>query len=100
MFILKKGRSRFLPVNMSQKEYEQAKSLNRLTSRHTIQGGDIEAMGIDKTCTFEKIGGLDEHIQNLKEAVVFPLLYPELFDRFEITPPKGILFYGSLCSAV
>ena len=23
-----------------------------------------------------------------------PLVYPELFERFHITPPKGVLFYG------
>jgi SpoVK/Ycf46/Vps4 family AAA+-type ATPase len=26
--------------------------------------------------------------------VLFPLLYPEIFQRFQITPPKGVLFYG------
>lgn len=26
--------------------------------------------------------------------VMFPLMYPELFTRFNVTPPKGVLFYG------
>ena len=26
--------------------------------------------------------------------VVFPLLYPEVFERFKISPPRGVLFYG------
>lgn len=26
--------------------------------------------------------------------VVFPMMYPEVFDRFHITPPKGVLFHG------
>jgi ATP-dependent 26S proteasome regulatory subunit len=46
--------------------------------------GDIEPMGLDKTTTFNSIGGLDEHIQSLKEAVVFPLLYPDLFEKVGI----------------
>ncbi|KPP70445.1 ATPase family AAA domain-containing protein 2-like [Scleropages formosus] len=28
------------------------------------------------------------------EMVVFPLLYPEVFERFKIQPPRGCLFYG------
>ena len=26
--------------------------------------------------------------------VVFPLLYPEVFEKFGISPPRGVLFYG------
>ncbi|XP_041664268.1 ATPase family AAA domain-containing protein 2-like [Cheilinus undulatus] len=29
-----------------------------------------------------------------KEMVVFPLLYPEVFENFKIQPPRGCLFYG------
>ena len=44
--------------------------------------------------TFENVGGLGKHVQALKEMVVFPLLYPEVFERFKIAPPRGVLFYG------
>ena len=44
--------------------------------------------------TFESVGGLGKHIRALKEMVVFPLLYPEIFERFKINPPRGVLFYG------
>ncbi|MGH0135296.1 UNVERIFIED_CONTAM: hypothetical protein FKN15_000862 [Acipenser sinensis] len=43
---------------------------------------------------FDSVGGLAHHIQALKEMVVFPLLYPEVFERFKIQPPRGCLFYG------
>ena len=33
-------------------------------------------------------------MQALKEMVFLPLVYPELFERFKITPPRGVLFYG------
>jgi ATP-dependent 26S proteasome regulatory subunit len=26
--------------------------------------------------------------------VFLPLVYPELFERFHIVPPRGVLFYG------
>lgn len=41
-----------------------------------------------------QVGGLDAHLQTLKEVVLFPMLYPEIFDRFKINPPKGCIFYG------
>ena len=43
---------------------------------------------------FGHIGGLDTHVQQLKEMVSLPLLYPEVFERFGITPPRGVLFHG------
>jgi hypothetical protein len=33
-------------------------------------------------------------IQQLKEMVSLPLMYPELFQRFNVTPPRGVLFHG------
>lgn len=33
-------------------------------------------------------------INQLKEMVALPLLYPELFQQFGITPPRGVLFHG------
>ncbi|XP_054638061.1 ATPase family AAA domain-containing protein 2-like isoform X2 [Dunckerocampus dactyliophorus] len=55
---------------------------------------DVDPMQIDKTVRFDSIGGLSRHISSLKEMVVFPLLYPEVFERFHIQPPRGCLFYG------
>jgi transitional endoplasmic reticulum ATPase len=40
------------------------------------------------------VGGLDKIKQDLKEAVEWPLKYPESFIRLGIRPPKGILLYG------
>uniref|UniRef100_A0A6Q2YAB8 ATPase family AAA domain-containing protein 2 n=1 Tax=Esox lucius TaxID=8010 RepID=A0A6Q2YAB8_ESOLU len=55
---------------------------------------DVDPMQIDQTVRFDSIGGLTRHISALKEMVVFPLLYPEVFERFKIQPPRGCLFYG------
>ena len=40
------------------------------------------------------MGGLGPVIQSLKEMISLPLLYPELYERFAIAPPRGVLFYG------
>jgi proteasome-associated ATPase len=43
---------------------------------------------------WEKVGGQEEVIQVIKDAIELPLLHPELFQRFEKQPLKGILLYG------
>jgi len=40
------------------------------------------------------IGGLEEVKQELREAVEWPLKYPEKFKELGIRPPKGVLLYG------
>lgn len=40
------------------------------------------------------IGGLDDLKQELKEAVEWPLKYPDSFKRLGVKPPKGVLIYG------
>ncbi|KAF2643222.1 AAA-domain-containing protein [Massarina eburnea CBS 473.64] len=55
---------------------------------------DADPLGVDTNVTFDGVGGLDDHINKLKEMVMLPLLYPEVFQRFSITPPRGVLFHG------
>ncbi len=43
---------------------------------------------------WDDIGGLEEVKQELREAVEWPLKYPEVFEKMGITPPKGILLFG------
>lgn len=44
--------------------------------------------------TWNDIGGLDSAKQELREAVEWPLKYPDNFEKFGIRPPKGVLIYG------
>jgi proteasome-associated ATPase len=44
--------------------------------------------------TYEDIGGLDEQIEQIKDAVELPFLHPDLFAEHRLLPPKGILLYG------
>lgn len=41
-----------------------------------------------------QVGGLDHYIRALKEMIFLPLTYPELFARFGLNPPRGVLLYG------
>ncbi len=40
------------------------------------------------------VGGQEAAIQVIKDAIELPLLHPELFQRFEKRPLKGILLFG------
>lgn len=54
----------------------------------------IEPIQVDLNLSWDDIGGLDHHVRALKEMVFLPLLYPEVFEKFKMEPPKGVLFYG------
>jgi len=43
---------------------------------------------------YEKIGGLGDQIELIRDAVELPYLHPDLFKEHELRPPKGILLYG------
>jgi len=43
---------------------------------------------------WDDIGGLEDAKQELKEAVEWPLKYPDKFKKFHVDPPKGVLLYG------
>ncbi|CCE73070.1 Piso0_000083 [Millerozyma farinosa CBS 7064] len=55
---------------------------------------DTDPLGVDMSIDFSSVGGLDNYITQLKEMVQLPLLYPELYQNFSITPPRGVLFHG------
>ena len=44
--------------------------------------------------TYADVGGLDDQIDAIKDAVELPYLYSEMFHEHELQPPKGILLYG------
>jgi len=43
---------------------------------------------------YEDVGGLDEQIRDVREAVEIPLEQSEMFDEVGIEPPSGVLLYG------
>src|SRR5437867_7099521 len=44
--------------------------------------------------SWEDIGGLEDVKEELREAVEWPLKYPDLFAQLNASPPKGLLLYG------
>uniref|UniRef100_A0A4W5KCR4 ATPase family AAA domain-containing protein 2 n=1 Tax=Hucho hucho TaxID=62062 RepID=A0A4W5KCR4_9TELE len=83
--------NRCLPMNLLK---EDVLGIHKDRMKIGASLADVDPMQIDQTVRFDSIGGLTRHISALKEMVVFPLLYPEVFERFKIQPPRGCLFYG------
>jgi len=44
--------------------------------------------------TYADIGGLEDQINEIREAVELPLKRPDLFIRIGVEPPKGVLLHG------
>jgi len=57
----------------------------------------VRVMELDESpdVTFENIGGLEKEIEEVREAVEYPLTRPEIYERVGVEPPKGILLFGS-----
>lgn len=79
-------------MNFSPDEFGQGVVKDRMKIGSSL--ADVDPMKIDNKITFEEVGGLETYIQSLKEMVLFPLLYPEVFEKFSIQAPRGVLFYG------
>ncbi|KAL6177493.1 hypothetical protein ACLB2K_049019 [Fragaria x ananassa] len=44
--------------------------------------------------SWDAIGGLDNVKRELQETVQYPVEHPEKFEKFGMSPSKGVLFYG------
>jgi proteasome regulatory subunit len=56
----------------------------------------VRVMELDESpdVTFAQVGGLKKEIEEVREAVEYPLTRPEIYERVGVEPPKGILLYG------
>ncbi|MGB9964737.1 proteasome-activating nucleotidase [Halobacterium sp. CBA1126] len=55
-----------------------------------------QAMEVDESPTveYEDIGGLDDQLREVREAVEDPLVNPEKFEKVGVEPPSGVLLHG------
>ncbi|KAJ4928796.1 hypothetical protein JOQ06_004421 [Pogonophryne albipinna] len=87
-----RARNRCLPMNLTGEDLSSGVLRDRVKVGASL--ADVDPMNLDSSVKFDHVGGLSNHIKSLKEMVVFPLLYPEVFEKFKIQPPRGCLFYG------
>jgi proteasome-associated ATPase len=43
---------------------------------------------------YEDIGGLHRQIEQIRDAVELPFLHADLYQEYQLRPPKGVLLYG------
>jgi len=62
----------------------------------TIYDSRVRVMELETApnVTFEQVGGLRGEIEEVREAVEYPLTRPEIFAKVGVEPPKGILLFG------
>lgn len=73
---------------------DQSVTANVIGASGPLVNADADPLGIDTNIDFTSVGGLDDYIDKLKEMVSLPLMYPDIYKRFGITPPRGVLFHG------
>merc|ERR1719461_1001099 len=56
----------------------------------------VKAMEVDEKPQedFNDIGGLDDQIEELKEAIILPMQHADMFKNIGIEAPKGVLLHG------
>jgi proteasome-associated ATPase len=57
---------------------------------------EVEDLALEEVpdIAYEDIGGLDEQIEMIADAVELPFLHQDLFAEHQLPAPKGILLYG------
>ena len=87
-----KERDSIQPINFLEKSL--GGSVKDKASARDLLRADVMPVAVDSKIGFDSVGGLEKHIHSLKEMVVLPLLYPDVFERFDTQPPRGVLFVG------
>ncbi|KAI3946671.1 hypothetical protein MKW92_043060 [Papaver armeniacum] len=89
-------------INLKAKSID-AKILNSMlvtnehfrTSLRTINPSALRGTTVEvPKVSWEDIGGLDTVKRELQETVQYPVEHPEMFEKFGMSPSKGVLFYG------
>lgn len=61
-----------------------------------IVKAEVEELLLEETpdVSYSDIGGLESQIEQIKDTVELPFLYPHLYAEHGLKPPKGVLVYG------
>ncbi|KAF4555518.1 ATPase-like protein 14 [Elsinoe fawcettii] len=80
---IRSNRKRPAPEDLRLNQYEQAIAME------VVAPSEIPV-------TFNDIGGLDHIVEELRESVIYPLTYPQLYSASSslLSAPSGVLLYG------
>lgn len=61
-----------------------------------IEKAEVEDLVLEEVpdVSYDDIGGLDQQIEEIIDAVELPFLHSDLFNEHDLPAPKGILLYG------
>lgn len=61
-----------------------------------IPKSEVEELVLEEVpdMDYESIGGLQNQIETIRDAVELPYLHPDVFIQHKLKPPKGVLLYG------
>jgi proteasome-associated ATPase len=61
-----------------------------------IERPEVEELVLEEIpdVTYENIGGLNDQIEVIRDAVELPYLHRDRFAEYDLAPPKGVLLYG------
>jgi SpoVK/Ycf46/Vps4 family AAA+-type ATPase len=62
--------------------------------KKVIVGRRVAEMAELQKTTFDVVGGLDDVKAEIREALVLPLLHPDLAKGYGVSLPKGVLLFG------
>lgn len=81
------------PNSVSNTDSQQPPTPNHPSSQEESEEESYEA-SVDPDVSYDDIGGLDEELSQIREAIELPLSNPEVFDDLGIDQPKGVLMHG------
>ncbi|KAJ7205159.1 P-loop containing nucleoside triphosphate hydrolase protein [Mycena pura] len=91
----------FIPEKKKEVKAKQLEALKRLghgdleLDEHERTVANEVIHPDDITVKFTDIGGLDAIVSSLRESIIYPLVYPNLFSSSSLLgSPKGVLLYG------
>lgn len=66
------------------------------TALERIPKAEVEQLVLEEVpdISYERIGGLQDQVEAIRDAVELPYLHADLFVEHELRAPKGILLYG------
>ena len=86
-----------LPYSTTKKSKKTQKE-TKITSTTPQPKSEKESKHIFQSKTelygFERLGGIDDKITEIRQLVEYNLTHPEIYEKLNVDPPKGILIHG------
>ena len=86
------------PLNEAELKFGDNVMLNPITGMvmERLPKLEVEDLLLEEVpnIKYSDIGGLNEQIEAIRDAIETPYLYPKEYKEFQLKPPKGVLLYG------